>query len=211
MFLFGVKGMCNMPVDINLLPKIVSFNDFGKWDMYIDFLYSIFKRDFIDSKPHVGKIVFRLKYKPKFQDRACTFYHMTHKGDIESERIPDMRRSERLPWCRHTIENTNTYNLCFWEEERNGHHRVCIWLQAEDENGNVAIENNYFVILEVRAEYVLPWTAFCAEYNNQIRKKAKEYGQWLDNVGNRVYTLEELITDIMNREKQGSHENHTTP
>lgn len=203
--------MCNMPVDINLLPEIVPFNNFGNWGVYMDELYKIFKRDFIDSKPHVGHVVFRLKYNPKFQGRAYTFYHMTHKGKIESDRTPDLRRSERLPWCRVTIENTSPYHLCFWEEERKGHHRVCIWLQAEDNNNNVAIENNYFVILEVREGYVLPWTAFCAEYNNQIRKKSKEYEQWLDKVGNRAYTLEELIDDIMNREKQGSHENHTTP
>ena len=104
-----------------------------------------------------------------------------------------------------------TDNPPWAEEERKGHHRVCIWLQAEDEDSNIAIEDNYFVILEVRADYVLPWTAFCAEYNNQIRKKEKEYRQWQNNVNNRVYTLEELINDIMDREKQGSHENHTTP
>lgn len=200
-----------MSVNINLLPEIIPFNNFGNWDVYMDVLYAIFKRDFIDSKPKVGQVLFRLKYQPVFQDRAYTFYHMTHKGNIEDERIPDMRRSERVPWCRPTIENADAYNLCFWEEERKGHHRVCIWLQAEDENGNIDIEDNYFVILEVRADYVLPWTAFCAEYNHQIRKKTKEYRQWLNHVNNRVYTLEELVFDIMNREKQGSHENHTTP
>ena len=200
-----------MSVKKNLFPEIVPFNNFGSWDVYMDVLYAIFKKAFIDSKPKVGKVVFRLKYKPLFQDRAYTFYHMTHKGNIEDERLPDMRRCERLPWCRPTIEKADVYNLCFWEEVRKGHHRVCIWLQAEDNNNNVAIENNYFVILEVREGYVLPWTAFCAEYNNQVRKKSKEYEQWLDKVDNRAYTLEELIDDIMNREKQGSHENHTTP
>lgn len=200
-----------MSVKKNLLPEIVPFNNFGSWDVYMEALYAVFKQDFIESKPKVGQIVFKLKYKPKFQDRAYTFYHMTHKGHNEDERLPDMRRSERLPWCRPTIEKADDYKLCFWEEERKGHHRVCIWLQAEDEGNNIAIEDNYFVILEVRADYVLPWTAFCAEYNNQIRKKEKEYRQWQNNVNNRVYTLEELINDIMNREKQGSHENHTTP
>lgn len=211
MSLYGVKGMSNMLVNIILLPDKILFNDYRDWGKYVDVLYSLFKRDFIDSKPHVGNVVFRLKYKPEFQDRAYTFYHMTHKGDVENERTPDMRRCERLPWCRPTIENADKYKLCFWEEERKGHHRVCIWLQAEDDFGKVAIEDNYFVILDVRDGYVLPWTAFCAEYNNQIRKKAKEYNQWLKDVGNKVYTLEELINDIMKREKQGSHENHTTP
>ena len=109
-----------MSVNINLLPEIIPFNNFGNWDVYMDVLYAIFKRDFIDSKPKVGQVLFRLKYQPVFQDRAYTFYHMTHKGNIEDERIPDMRRSERVPWCRPTIENADAYNLCFWEEERKG-------------------------------------------------------------------------------------------
>lgn len=33
------------------LPKIVECKDYNKWNEYLDILYSIFKKDFIDSKP----------------------------------------------------------------------------------------------------------------------------------------------------------------
>lgn len=188
-----------MAVDINSLPDMISFNDYGNWDVYIDTLYEIFRKDFIESKPHVDSIRFGLKYNPSFQNRAYTFYHMTHKGEDEKNRIPDLRRSERLPWCRHTIEHTDSYNLRFWEEERKGKHRICIWLEACDQKGHVEIENNYFVILDVRKEYVLPWTAFCAEKHHNIRKKEKEYNKWLSSVEGKQYTLEELIKEIMSR------------
>lgn len=45
-----------------------------------------------------------MKVHPEFQDRAYTFYHMTHKGSVENERIPDFRRCERMPWARPTVE-----------------------------------------------------------------------------------------------------------
>lgn len=200
-----------MVVQISSLPAIMPFNDYGNWDKYIKALYTVFKRDFIDSKPNVGEVTFRLKYNPAFQDRAYTFYHMTHKGNDENERIPDLRRSERLPWCRYTIEHADAYKLRFWEEERKGHHRVCIWLKAMNDDGIVDTENNYFVILEVRKDYVLPWTAFCANAPHQIRKKEKEYSNWLKSVNGKQYSLENLINEIMCREKQESHGNHTTP
>lgn len=198
-----------MAIDIRLLPDMILFNDYGSWDAYVADLYSVFKRDFIDSKPRVGSVVFKLKYHPEYQERAYTFYHMTHKGDNEAERLPDLRRSERLPWCRHTIEKTDVYRLRFWEETRKEHSRICIWLEAET-CGKVEIENNYFVILEVRNGYVLPWTAFCADKPHQLRKKHKEYEQWLKDTGDKKCTLEGLIVEIM-KKKQGTHDNHTTP
>lgn len=45
-----------------------------------------------------------MKVHPEFQDRAYTFYHMTHKGNVENERVPDLRRCERMPWAKPTVE-----------------------------------------------------------------------------------------------------------
>ena len=78
-----------------------------------------------------------------------------------------------------------------WEQTRSGKHRVCIWLEVDD-------GDNYFVVLDVRKTFVLLWTAFYADYPHQVRKKAKEYEEWL-RLSGRVLTPDELIKNIMQR------------
>jgi len=43
----------------------------------------------------------------------------------------------------------------------------------------MANEPDYFVILDVRNDYILPWTTFVAEYGHEKRKKMKEYQEFL--------------------------------
>jgi hypothetical protein len=97
---------------------------------------------------------------------------MTHTGEDEQNREPDLRRCERIPWAKPVIENCDKWNLKVWEQVRKGANRICIWLEFED-------EPDYIVILDVRENYILPWTAYTIEYGNQKRKKQKEYEEWL--------------------------------
>lgn len=180
-----------MSVRLETLPPMIEFNDYGDWDRYIEVLYDVYKKDFVLHKCKFGANELRLKVHPKFQDRAYTFYHITHSGDVENERTPDLRRCERLPWARPTIENTENYNLKFWEQTRGRNHRVCIWLDVD--NGD-----NYFCILDIRKEYVLMWTAFYAEHSHQVRKKQAEYEKWLE-IQDREWTPDSLVADIQNR------------
>lgn len=181
-----------MAVSINDLPRIIEFNEFGVWQTYIDAIYDVFQEDFIRRKCHFGSHELKMKWHPVFQDRAYTFYHMTHKGDIENEREPDLRRCERIPWARPTIADAEAFSLKFWEQERNGRHRVCIWLDVD--NGD-----DYFCIFEVRKSYVLLWTAFYADYPHASRKKENEYRKWLAAQNGRSWTPDELIADIQSR------------
>lgn len=181
-----------MAVSIQSLPRIICLEDYGgNYSAYIDAIYDVFNADFIQHKAHFGANEIRLKYHPMFQERAYTFYHMTHEGDVEDERVPDLRRCERIPWARPTIESVEGFGLRFWEQERNGKHRICIWL-------NVDTGENYFVILDIRKTYVLLWTAFYGTYSNTVKKKEAEYNQWLASVG-RIFTPNELVADIMER------------
>ncbi len=173
---------------------------------YIDKVYQVFKHDFIDNKPHVEDLVFKLKFNPMYQDKAYTFYHMTHEGHDEANRTPDLRRCERMPWCKPGIEKAEIFSLKFWEEERKGKNRICIWLEVNDIETENRWNNNYFIVLDVRDKFVLPWTAFCADYHHQIIKKQKEYFNWKKSIGNKEFTLYSLAVDIMSRKKQGSPE-----
>ena len=187
------------------LPELIYLNDYnGNFQSYIDAVYKIFERDLIKNCPNFGSYKLSLKKQPFFQQRAYTFYHLTHKGENEIERIPDLRRCERIGWVKPTIENTENWNLKFWEQSRKGKTRICIQLSVED-------DVDYFVVLDVRVNCVIIWTAFIAEYEHEKKKKEKEYQNWIRVNGGKKFTpdtiIYKIISDLAN--KQGS--SLTTP
>ncbi|MCL4481866.1 MAG: hypothetical protein M1445_04480 [Bacteroidetes bacterium] len=156
-----------------VLPELILLENFGgNYENFIQAVYLVFQRDFIKHKTKFRGEELRLKWHPIYQDKAYTFYHLTHKGEDEQNREPDLRRCERIPWARPVIENCDTWNLKIWPQIRNGKNRLCIWLQLEG-------EPDYFIILDVRENYKLLWTAFVAEFDHEKRKKQKEYEEWL--------------------------------
>ena len=181
------------------LPALVCLNDYGgNYYTYMEAVYSIFERDLLKYPPRFGSYKLSLKNNPLFQHRSYTFYHLTHTGEIETKRIPDLRRCERIAWVKPTIENVKKWALKFWEQRRNGKSRVCIQLSVED-------DVDYYVILEVRVNCVLIWTAFVAEYEHEKRKKEREYQNWVNDNRGKDYSPDSLIINIINSlKKQGS-------
>lgn len=163
-----------MEIDI---PDIIEFNDHGNhWPTYIDAIYEVFKNDFVRTKPFFRGKRLGLKRHPLIDNREYTFYHMTHKGYDEQNRIPDLRRCERMPWGKPTIEKCDKWDMKVWEQKRKGETRICIWLELDD-------EPDYIVILNERKGYLLPWTAFVLEYEHERKKKQREYERWLKKAG----------------------------
>lgn len=185
-----------------ILPQKILLEDYGgDYHSYIDAVYTIFENDFIKHKTSWGTHRLNLKFNPIYQDRAYTFYHMTHEGEVENDRIPDFRRCECMPWAKPTLQNTQLWKLKFWRQERKySKNRICIWLDNEQ-------DIDYYVILEVRESYVLLWTAFVSEYSNNTKKKEKEYLNWARKDGNKNHTPDSLIAEIQGEiaiKKQGS-------
>ncbi len=155
------------------LPELILLSDFnGDYHAYMEAVYAIFELDFIKSKPVFRGKRLGLKYHPETHGKAYTFYHMTHEGNDEANREPDLRRCERLPWARPVIENCDAWDLKIWRQVRKGKNRICIWLELED-------ESDYFIVLDDRKDYILPWTAFVLEYGHEKKKKQKEYDEYL--------------------------------
>jgi len=163
------------------LPELLLLTDYkGVFEDYIEAVYSVFKADFIDAKPSFRGQKLKLKKHPYVDGKEYTFYHLTHKGKIEHKRLPDLRRCERIGWAKPTIEQCDSWNLKVWPQKRTNKKgpadRICIWLELED-------DLDYVIILDVRENYILPWTAFVLEYNHEKRKKQKEYEEYIKNKG----------------------------
>jgi hypothetical protein len=188
-------------ISLDNLPLIIELNDFGgNYASYIDAVYEIFHNDFIKHKAHFGSHELKMKFNPIFQDRAYTFYHMTHEGEVESERLPDLRRCERIGWAKPSVENVEIWNLRFWRQSRkNSENRVCILRDVEG-------DYDYFVVLEVRETYVLLWTAFISTHSHETRRKLKEYEAWKNGAGAGISTPDELVemiqTEIKSKRRQ---------
>lgn len=98
-----------------------------------DMLYSIFKRDFKDSQPmYQGRAVW---FFPEMEDgKEVIFWHMTsEKNKNTGERLPDLRRSERLPWARPMIDRPGEPQvLAFDYLESAGDTNTYVWLKDHD-------------------------------------------------------------------------------
>jgi hypothetical protein len=157
------------------LPPLVPLDAYGgDWDTYVKVLHSWFRRDFVDSKPNwPGKPV-RLKRMPMEKGKEATFWHFISEGESEADRTPDLRRCERIRWPRPTMEEytgrcpTLGDRTVWWQAERRGEARVHLALP----------DFSYVVVVVDRGEYVLPWTAFCVEYEHQREKKRREYEEY---------------------------------
>jgi hypothetical protein len=99
------------------------------------------------------------------QGKEATFWHLISEGELESDRLPDLRRCERIRWPRPVIEHTTEPVIKVWENERGSEKRVCLWLESAE----------YLVVLARRKSYVLIWTAFPVTEAHRKRKLQREY------------------------------------
>lgn len=91
-------------------------------------------------------------------------WHLISEGRVEDDRLPDLRRCERLTWIRWMIENAdNCASIDVWENRRGREINTLLWLREE-----------YLVILSARSENYLLKTAYCTEYEHRIRKLQRE-------------------------------------
>lgn len=149
-----------------MLPPIVTLDMYdGNFPDYLNAIYQIFKTDFIDTKPTFEGTRLGLKSYPLVDGKPYTFYHFTHEGDVESNRLPSLKRMERIPFPRPMIDNSGHEYLRVWRNTRNNKKRILIYHAVE----------SYLVVLEDRGNFILPWTAYMVEYPNRQRKLIAEY------------------------------------
>lgn len=148
------------------LPPLVPLSNYGgAWGPYLDTIYNYFKQDFVTNKPVFQGRRLGLKKHPKTQGKEATFWHMIQQGPVEEDRIPDLRRCERIRWPKPIIEHDADKAIKVWKNRRGREQRICLWFE----------QKNYLVVLADRGEYILPWTAYPVERPHRQRKLQREY------------------------------------
>ncbi len=157
------------------LPQSLCYDDFhGDWGKFLEAVYQIFERDFKQSKPcYTGRVVV---HNENIEDgREACFWHLVQRGDpFAGDRIPDLRRCERIVWLRPIIENHADPVVSVWEKHAHRGHgrptetRVLIWLEDFD----------YLIILAERRNVMILVSAYCTDIESQRRKLRKERDEY---------------------------------
>ena len=141
----------------------------GDMNAYIEALYKVFRRDFIDNEiTYDGKRV-DIIHQTYYNDKERTFWHLISEGKEDVNRKPISFRAETLPWAKALIkDNQDCDRIKKWvkyhdKTKRNRHYIWCI-------------EINYIVILEDRGKYYKLITAYPVS-ENMTPKYMKDYNK----------------------------------
>lgn len=159
------------------LPDRICLEDFdGDFPSYLEALYQEYYFDWVENPPpeFQGKRV-GLKRHPQLNEKDATFWHFITEGEVECERLTNLRRCELIRWPRRLIEAVGTDQVCCWAQPRRGR-------KGESRLAITTTDFSYLLVLADRVDYVLPWTAFPVEHDFQRSKLRKE---WLEVTGQR--------------------------
>ncbi len=158
------------------LPSLLEIDAFGgNWNLYLEAVYNVFQQDFCYSPPQFFNRPLNMKRYPISNGKEATFWHMISDGDDENSRIIDLRRCERIGWPKPVIVSAaNKGRIRLWSSirSRKDKQKERRWLLS-------LRDFSYVVILADRKNFLLPWTAFCVEYQHRRDKLRKEWEIYL--------------------------------
>lgn len=135
----------------------------GDWDAFCDEIFKIFERD-LRAARFFGSRVTRRR-APEVAGKPDGFWHVTseHFDQDSDERIPDLRRCERVPWIGPMIDAAGSERvLCFRSPRpvKYGHNVV------------IALPDfSYVVILGVRTGRDGPYMVLITAFPPRGRRK----------------------------------------
>lgn len=154
------------------LPGLIKLEDYsGNWEKYLEVLYDCFKKDFVKKKTFYDNECIRFKKHPELNGKEATFWHLISEGGSEEQKVPDLRRCERIKWPKPIIEYKDYQEIKLWENNRKSDINICLCFGDWE----------YLVVLRRRKGYILLWTAYPISYNHTKRKLQKEYRKYWQN------------------------------
>jgi hypothetical protein len=130
------------------LPALEAF--WGDWASYEDHIYEIYVESLVRRTVSFQNKVVKCQYRPSTKNKHFGFWHLISEGRDEAERIPDLRRCERIRWVAWLIEHAAADGVRWWKNRRGRAVRIVIWLESEA----------FAVVLEEREGYCLLKTAY---------------------------------------------------
>lgn len=150
------------------LPALMMLEDHqGDWHTYLAALLARFEADFGADRPSFRGKRMAIKRHPLVDGMPATFWHFISEGSGEANRVPDLRRCERIGWPMAILDAA--------DRERGVH----VWEERDPKRGAKILlalpDFSYLVVVDDRGDYVLPWTAYPVEREHSRRKLAKRF------------------------------------
>lgn len=159
-----------MSEDYYDLPELITLSEYdGNFNLYLEAIYELFKKDFIEKHPVFQGTRVGLKKHPQREGKEATFWHMISEGEDEPTRVPDLFRMERIKWPAALINDSEHPYLKVWENKRGSKTNVLIFHE----------QKAYLVVLRKGADYLIPWTAYLITYRNRKERLLKEYAAYI--------------------------------
>lgn len=71
------------------LPGLIYLRHYGgKWDEYVEAMYAVFRRDFIESQPQFQGRRVLCRRDPLYDGKEAAFWHCIQEGAEEEQRTP---------------------------------------------------------------------------------------------------------------------------
>jgi len=163
-----------------LAPDLVPLNDFAGWEAYENAICAAYLKTVAHAKLTFCGSPIKVRFNPETKRKGYGFWHLISEAPDqnnrnEEDRIPDMRRCERINWVAWCIQNAdaNKPGFSWWENRRGSETHVVIWAEQHD----------FAVVLGKRhptegGRFYLLKTAYCIN-ERTIRKFTKERDVWL--------------------------------
>jgi hypothetical protein len=144
------------------VPPLLEF--LGDWSRYVEVLYEVYIDEIAYAHLTFLQLPVRCKFNPPSKGKGFGFWHVIQDGPDEEERIPDLRRCERIRWIPWLIRQAGVdQRITWWEEKRGSTRDVLLWFE----------EMVYVVVLAKRRNYLLLKTAYCTEKPHKKRTLKK--------------------------------------
>jgi hypothetical protein len=147
----------------------------AKFKEYIGHIYERFLLTFIKLKPtFLGKPI-SVRRTPEFDGKHYGFWHIVSESvdsGREEDRIPNLRRCERIEWIGFVISNAANKDkiLCWIKYHTQSERRVHLYLA----------DHRFLVVLAERDSFYVLVTAFYIERDHTHTKKLRDAAQYPD-------------------------------
>lgn len=134
-------------------PALLPFG--GDWPSYENVIYLAFLESFVRAGIQFRGLRVTAQFRPETNGKGYSFWHTISESPDqnnrdENERIPDMRRCERILWISWVIQNAGGGGFPWWENTRGRDTHVVIWARDHD----------FAVVLAKRSDYYMLKTAY---------------------------------------------------
>ena len=150
--------------------EVIDFGSCCQADEIVDFLYAIFKNDFIDTSCHLANTIYIDPQSHKKKDgKEEIFWHITTRDNKKNKKREfDEQRACRIKWIKPIILNHNHDKIkMFYHLESLGKVRLYLW----------AFEVDFLVILQKlgsSSSYLVTSFYIDKNYNKNIYTKRYE-------------------------------------